>query len=201
MRIETFRGLDILPYLEPLAALRTEIFRNWPYLYEGSDEYEQTYLRRYASSRNAAVVIAFDRFERPVGASTCIPLADEVAAIQEPFRQRGDEPHRFLYFGESVLLPEHRGRGIGHAFFDAREAHARTIAGCDFTCFCSVWRPEPHPARQANLPPLDAFWRRRGYAPAENLSCYLPWLDVGGTEETLKRLDFWIRPLSPRAER
>ena len=45
-----------------------------------------------------------------------------------------------IYFGESVLLPEYRGQGIGHAFFDAREEHARA-EGANAACFASVIRP------------------------------------------------------------
>jgi hypothetical protein len=43
----------------------------------------------------------------------------------------GMDVGRVFYFGESMLLPRCRGRGIGHAFFGHREAHARVgIAVC-----------------------------------------------------------------------
>ena len=43
------------------------------------------------------------------------------------FVARGIEVARLFYFGESVLLPEYRGQGVGHAFFDHREAQARGV--------------------------------------------------------------------------
>lgn len=195
IRIETLRGEAIRPFLPDLARLRTTVFRAWPYLYEGSEAYERDYLRCYADCGEAAAILAFDG-DRVVGAATCLPLVAETDAIQAPIRDRGWKPERFMYFGESVLLPPYRGRGIGVAFFEAREAHARVIPGCDFACFCSVRREPDHPQRPAGFVPLDDFWRRRGYSAVPGLACTMSWLDVGDMTETEKTLDFWVRSLS-----
>ncbi|WP_430321652.1 hypothetical protein, partial [Salmonella enterica] len=83
------------------------------------------------------------------------------------------------------LLPDYRGHGIGHAFFDAREAQARAC-GADAACFAAVIRPADHPARPADYTPLDAFWHKRGYAPIPGLVTELGWKEHGEAEETLK---------------
>lgn len=44
----TLTGKEIGDALDDLAALRVKVFREWPYLYEGSLDYERNYLRRYA---------------------------------------------------------------------------------------------------------------------------------------------------------
>jgi GNAT superfamily N-acetyltransferase len=98
------------------------------------------------------------------------------------------------YCAESVLLPEYRGRGIGHAFFDAREAKARSL-GRKHMAFCSVKRPDDHPARPATFRTNDAFWRGRGYAPLEGVFAEFSWRDIGGHEETPKTLQVWFRTL------
>jgi len=77
VRLETLtpgRALDRL--LGPLAGLRIEIFRDWPYLYDGSRDYEARYLARFATAPGAVLVAAFDGDEL-VGASTGLPLASE----------------------------------------------------------------------------------------------------------------------------
>ena len=74
-----------------------------------------------------------------------------------------------FYCGESVLEPAYRGHGIGHRFFDLREAHARALGGFRSITFCAVVRPPDHPQRPAEYRPLDAFWRKRGYAPVDGL--------------------------------
>lgn len=194
IRVATLTGPAILPLLPALARLRIAVFREWPYLYDGDATYESGHLRSYADSPDAAIVVAFDD-ETPVGASTCLPLPDASADVQAPFRERGFDPERFFYFGESVLLPAYRGQGIGVEFFSAREAHARRAA-CDFSCFCAVLRPQTHPARPADAVPLDAFWDRRGYMPRPDLACRMAWKDVSEPAQTTKTLRFWLKSLS-----
>jgi len=99
-----------------------------------------------------------------------------------------------FYCAESVLRPAYRGQGIGHAFFDAREAHARNH-GFTACAFCAVIRPEDHPARPANARTLDPFWRARGYSPLDGVIAAFSWKDLGDRAETRKPLQFWMRQL------
>jgi GNAT superfamily N-acetyltransferase len=198
LRIETLTGRAIEPLLPDLARLRIAVFRDWPYLYDGSEAYEANYLKAYVESQAAAVIVAFDG-DRPVGASTCIPLADETENVRAPFLARGYASERFFYFGESVLLAAYRGRGAGVAFFEQREAHARRTSSCDYAAFCAVIRPTDHPLRPADHVPVDAFWRRRGYTSYPDLTCTMSWRDIGTERETGKTLSFWIKSLTGAA--
>ena len=99
-----------------------------------------------------------------------------------------------FYFGESVLLPDYRGQGIGHAFFDHREAAARSW-GASHASFCAVVRPADHPARPADYVPLDAFWTKRGYVRQPGLVVRLAWQEIGEPAPSEKPLTFWLRPL------
>ncbi len=177
-----------------LAELRVEVFRAWPYLYDGDAAYEARYLDTYVRSPSAGVILA-RQGARIVGASTCLPLADETETLKTPFVERGWDPAEFFYFGESVLLAEMRGRGIGVAFFTEREAHARRVSSCRIACFCSVARPENHPARPRDSVPLDAFWTRRGYTRRPDVTCQMSWTDLGDNHETPKTMVFWMRSL------
>jgi len=103
MDVQTFSGDAVAPHLDAVAALRIAVFRDWPYLYDGDAAYEAKYLATYARSPRSLFVLAFDG-GRVVGASTAIPLADETDAFRAPFLERGIEPERVYYFGESVLL-------------------------------------------------------------------------------------------------
>lgn len=191
LTIETVSGQEAETALPSLARLRIEVFRAFPYLYQGNETYERRYLRSYVNVPGAAIVLAKDG-ERIVGASTCLPLAAETANVQQPFLDAGRDVTRIFYFGESVLLPEYRGRGVGVAFFKAREAQA---AGYDTTCFCAVQRLASHPLRPRDYVPLDEFWRRRGYQRRDDLFCFMSWRDIGETAETEKKLTFWTKTL------
>jgi GNAT superfamily N-acetyltransferase len=198
VRTAFFAGEAIKPWLSHLARLRVAVFRDWPYLYEGSETNEQTYLSSFATCPNAGLAVALDG-DSVVGCSTCLSLAAESDGIQAPFRARGWETARFLYFGESVLLHPYRGQGVGVAFFTLREAHARAVSACDYATFCAVQRPADHPLRPHGAVPLDEFWRRRGFSPYPDLACVMRWKQVDTTEPVANRLAFWIKPLRDAA--
>jgi GNAT superfamily N-acetyltransferase len=198
LAFRTVTAGGVPPFIPALARLRIGVFRDWPYLYEGDETHEEHYLRIYAESPLAAVVLALDGPE-VVGASTCLPLTDETGNVQAPFRAADIAIGRVFYFGESILLRPYRGLGAGVRFFAEREAHARRVSGCDIAAFCAVQRPADHPARPADAVPLDDFWRKRGYTPYPALTCEMRWKEVGATEETPHRLAFWMKSLSGAA--
>jgi GNAT superfamily N-acetyltransferase len=192
IRVETVAQWDFARVLPALAHLRIEVFRDWPYLYDGSLAYEQTYLDTFSKTSGAVIVAAYDR-DGVVGCATAAPLLGHEAAFAEPFLRAGYDPTRIFYFGESVLRASYRGRGIGHAFFDHREAAARRVAGVTHTAFCGVVRPTDHPARPTDYVPLDAFWTKRGYTKVPGLVASFGWTDVGDTGKSQKPMQFWMR--------
>ena len=185
-------GQALADALEDVARLRMTVFRDWPYRYDGDEDYERDYLQAYLSP-GAVVVAALDG-DRIVGAATGAPMADHAADFAAAFQDRPEDLSDIFYCAESALLPEYRGQGIGHAFFDAREEHARAL-GHRFSAFCSVIRPDDHPARPADYRPLDPFWRKRGYAPLPGVIARFAWKDIGQPEETDKPLQFWMKAL------
>ncbi|WP_342315813.1 GNAT family N-acetyltransferase [Lysobacter sp. FW306-1B-D06B] len=192
--VRCYNGAAIEPWLGHLAALRIAVFRDWPYLYDGDEDYEAQYLKIYLQSPRSVAVLAFDG-DLVVGASTGLPLADESEAFTQAFAQTSINPAEVFYCGESVLLPQYRGRGIGHRFFDEREAHARSYGDYAWTAFCAVDREPTHPRRPAFQRGNDAFWNKRGYRARPELRARLPWREVGQAGEVDHTLTFWLRPL------
>lgn len=191
--IGLFRGPEILPWLPQVAELRIAVFKDWPYLYEGEHAYEREYLAAYAGSADSLFVLAFADGQ-VVGASTGLPLSDETVSFRKPFQDRGLAESSVFYFGESVLLPAHRGRGIGHAFFDQREAHARRLGRFQWTAFCAVDREQADLRRPAGHRGNEAFWHKRGYFRQPGMTMHLSW-DEAGRGEVIHPLTFWLRPL------
>ena len=89
---------------------------------------------------------------------------------------------RIFYCAESVLLPEYRGQGIGHRFFEAREDHARAL-GRTHCAFCGVVRAADHPARPettARSMPSGASGAMR---PVPGAVAQFRWKEVGHTRK------------------
>jgi GNAT superfamily N-acetyltransferase len=196
LAIQVFTGRDpaLKSRIADLAQLRMTVFREYPYLYDGSLAYEEEYLRTYLECADIVVVLVTDG-ARVVGASTGLPLSAETEAFQRPFLAQNLDPGRVFYGGESVLLPEYRGQGLYRSFFTQREAHARSF-GHDRMAFCAVVRPDSHPRRPADYVPLDTIWQKFGYTKHPKLTTTYPWKDLDEPSASDKEMVFWMKPLN-----
>ncbi len=193
--VQRLSGNAIAPCLPELARLRIQVFREFPYLYQGSAAYEEKYLKTYVGAPDSVMVLIRDG-ERVAGASSGLPLTAEPPEVIEPFAMHGYDPRRIFYYGESVLLPEYRGRGLGKRFFEEREAHVRGLGRFDLACFCAVERPADHPRRPAGYRPLDAFWTRYGFVKHPELRTTFSWRDLDEDAESPKPMVFWLKHLA-----
>lgn len=202
MRVLVLRSTDALPWLDAVAALRIEVFSEWPYCYEGNVEYESEYLATYARAASSMVAVAVDASDRVVGASTALALTEAEDVFAGPLTDAGLRRDEVLYLGESVLKASARGRGLGHAFFDAREAHAASL-GLGVTAFCAVDRAPDDPRRPPDARDLSPFWSARGYVRHPGVRAELTWPERGREGEVRNTLTFWIRgataPMTQRA--
>ncbi len=194
LHVQRLSGCAIDPYLSALARLRIQVFREFPYLYQGSAAYEENYLKTYVGTPDSVLVLVRDG-ERVAGASSGLPLTAEPPQVIEPFLAHGHDPRRVFYYGESVLLPEYRGQGLGKRFFEEREAHVRGLGRFDLACFCAVERPAGHPRRPAGYAPLDAFWSRYGFLKHPELRTTFSWRDLDEDAESPKLMVFWLKTL------
>lgn len=181
-----------------VARLRIAVFRAWPYLYDGTMDYEQNYISKLASAEGALIVVARDDAQEDapiVGVSTGMPLASEHDELIRPFRAQGYDPAEIFYGAETVMLPDYRGRGLYREFLERRRGHAQTLGGFRYECFCGVRRPDDHPLRDPSVLSLEPVWERYGFRKLEGLVTGFSWKDVGESEESEKQMQFWMRDL------
>jgi len=75
IEVRALNGPELEAALDGVAQLRITVFRDWPYLYDGSLEYEREYLATYRDNPGALLVGAFHD-GRLIGASTSTPMED-----------------------------------------------------------------------------------------------------------------------------
>ncbi|GMV98898.1 MAG: hypothetical protein AMXMBFR84_00380 [Candidatus Hydrogenedentota bacterium] len=192
--IRTLTGRAMQPYLPDLARLRIAVFRDFPYLYDGTVEYEEKYLQTYLETSESIIVLALEG-EKVIGASTGLPLDCEIDDFIKPVAANGYDPSRVFYCGESVLLKPYRGRGLYKFFFQGREDHARALGRFEYTAFCGVQRPIDHPLSPPDYEPLDPIWEKFGYVKQPHLIARYVWKDVDKDSETAKPMVFWMKKI------
>jgi GNAT superfamily N-acetyltransferase len=196
VNLKTLHGKEMSPYIDDLANLRMQVFRDYPYLYEGTREYEEKYLQVYLDCPDSTMVIVLDG-DKIVGASTAIPMKDESDIIKAPFLEGGYDTNQICYFGESVLLKAYRGQNIGKHFFQEREAAARQL-NLSIAAFCGVVRAPNDPRRPSDWFPLDNFWKKMGFVCHPELKLFYEWKEIGETAETPKPMVFWLKQLKDK---
>lgn len=192
LTLTAISGAAIAPWLPRMAELRITVFREYPYLYDGSLAYEERYLGTYVRAPRSIAVLALDG-EKLVGVSTGLPMEDETPEFQEPFVRLGYDPAQLFYGAESVLLKAYRGRGVYKEFFKQREAHAAALSGMQWSCFCAVERA---PSQQPEgYRPLDEVWTTFGYAKQPHITTHYKWKDIDEDEESDHLMVYWMKRL------
>lgn len=198
--IETLCGVAIQPYRFDLGALRMDLFKEFPYLYDGGrNEHtralEENYHETYSKSKNSRFVIAKDH-DKVVGCLTAIPLSEEMDELQKPFLEANHDVSRYLYVGEALLLKEYRGKaGLAQTQQKLIEAYARE-KGFSFIVFMTVDRPEDHPLKPKDYRDLDPMWRYLGYEKMDDtMKIHIPWIQIDGDEEQMNTLSIWRKAL------
>lgn len=191
----TFDSLpgDFGAVLGEVARLRLTLFREFPYLYEGTAEAEAEYLQTYAQAPGALLILARDRRAggRVVGACTAMPLHCEAEELQAPFRAAGLDPAQVLYLGEALLEPEYQSLGLGGQMMDRAEAHAGAL-GLPLVAAAMIQRPADHPLMPLGWRSPRRFLERRGYEARPELDTALSWQEVGEAQPSPKPMRFWV---------
>lgn len=188
-------GPNLKPYVDQLGSLRIAVFKDFPYLYEGSLDYERKYLSTYLKTPDSHVTLIFAENEL-VGATTAILAKHEEDAFRKPFADAGYDPNQVCYFGESILLPNFRGLGLGKLFMADRLAFAMKFPEIGWAAFCAVNREPDHPLRPNPYRPLDTFWLEQGFKPIPGLTTSYAWRDIDQNHETTKTLQYWLKNLN-----
>ena len=83
VEVRALTGAELEAHLDDVARLRIAVFHDWPYLYDGTLDYERAYLTTYRDNPGALLVGAFDA-GLLIGASTSTFMEDHAEGFAAP---------------------------------------------------------------------------------------------------------------------
>lgn len=189
--MEVLKGNEIKNYIDELGRFRIEIFKEFPYLYEGNMEYERKYLSRYTESSESILILMKDT-RGLIGACTGIPLQDEDTEFVRPFQKIDIE--EIFYIGEVMVRAGSRGKGLGTELL-SKMLDLITRSRFKTVCFYTVDRRINHPLRPYNYKSSERLWKRFGFVMDPEKLVHFRWKDLGNSTETDKPMNVWIKRL------
>jgi GNAT superfamily N-acetyltransferase len=186
-------GSAVAAQLEALAALRLDIFEEFPYLYRGRREDELAYLAGYAEKPGACVILA-EHAGAVIGAATGMPLVQEEALLRAPFAASPYPLEESYYVGELLFRPAYRNGGLGQRFLVGMEGQVRALGGFRRLVCATVERPADHPRRPVDFIPIERFLARTGFVGLPGVITHFTWLEVDGVRRD-HVMQFWMKDL------
>lgn len=193
--IETFLiGHKAEPSLEAIASLRLDIFREYPYLYEGLRDDELRYLRSYAEKPGACVILVEDA-GKTIGAATGMPLKHEDQHLLDSFAGTAHLIDKSYYVGELLFYRDYRHRGFGSRLLARIEEYVRSLGPYSHLVCMTVMRPPDHLLCPADYAPIERFLARTGFVPMAGITSTIAWREIDGVRRD-HLLQFWRKDLS-----
>jgi GNAT superfamily N-acetyltransferase len=185
-------GTAIADGLDEVATLRLEIFREYPYLYQGRREDERKYLGSYAEAPDACVILAHDGLT-VIGAATGMPLIHEDAQMLDAFAGTAFPHNEVYYVGELLFRPAYRNCGQGRKLLAQLESHIRSLRYRRLTC-ATIERPDDHPLRPRDDIPMTRFLARTGFVRLPGVTTHFRWRETDGVQRD-HSMQFWSKEL------
>lgn len=196
--ITIIEGIDSINTLIPfIATQRITMFKQYPYLYQGTSDGEYEYLSWFAQLPTSTVAVAYDG-EIPIGfltGSALIDFESHFHGSADLFRNAGLDSESYYYFGEVIVLPAYRDNSICRHLFAALEQHARDH-GFSAVCF-TCEQHEQHPLKPANYKELGPLFTKLGYSKT-GLTILFDWDTIqpdGSIAKMFHPLTYWMKDL------
>lgn len=185
---------ELPAHIDELASVEINVFRGYPYLFEGTMEGERNYLNQYLISKNSVWVVAKDG-ERIIGAITGLPLNEAFEECRDCFLKENLPMEKIFYLGEIVLLKEYRGQGIGVQMYTLFEQFVRENTAHQEIAFCEIVSPKDDPRRTSDYFCLDKFWTKREFVKRPHLVTQFSWKEIDNETESPHPMVFWTKKL------
>jgi hypothetical protein len=195
-------GYEGTPFIADIGQLIIDVYKEWPYLYEGTTEEQTQYIqKRYIEKPNSMIITAFEH-KKLVGLGMGVPLSEAPDHYLAPFRCDNrclEFPlEDVFYVGELIVKPEYRQQRIAKEICQMMGNHILNSHRYQAVAFCTVNRPSDF--HLAHLKPEnyfspDSFWEELGFTKYENLTFTGVWRLVQESDESQHQMIYWVKKL------
>jgi GNAT superfamily N-acetyltransferase len=196
LNIDHYSGERLAANISALAEFRLRYFREFPYLYAGTEEGEHKHIAEYIANPTARLILARETNNKIIGIAIGTMLATETEILRqigEPLRSYNIIPEQCYYFGEMIAVSEYRHRGIGTQMLEALKNAGKEQDASRF-CFLAVAREPDDPRRPDGHIDSDLIFRKFGFEKTA-LFVTFEWATIqmdGSVQTSPNRLDLWV---------
>lgn len=185
------QGKEIQQNIDDIARLRITVFREFPYLYDGNEEYEKEYLKKFSEINESLVILALDA-EKIIGAFTSLPMQFEQEGVKKEIPSEWID--KAFYLSEIILEKSYRKKGIGKTMFQRMMDQIEKLDTYNRILFASIEREENHPLQPQDYHSNDKIWYNQGFKKTAFHSI-ISWKEIHEESESFKKLAIWEKEI------
>lgn len=195
IQLKTLQFHDVEPLWPQIVKLMDAVYMEYPNLYDGAGDGYDYNLDVFRKARDTHFCLIFDG-PKIVGFIGSMCMEDAVTSYMKHLTAKNIPLQSKYYIGETVILPEYRGKGLGKKLHEAAETHARHLDYSEFwLCTLDESRvTTPAPAKYSSG---EKFWRNRGFTRHPELIFNTRYKAVGESAETAHGMIFYSKRLMP----
>ena len=199
--IKVITGDAVEQFLPFIATQVITTFKDYPYLYCGNYEEEISFRTLLTQSQDNAIAVAYYK-ETPIGFLTGYPFTSFASHFEgsiDLFMHADLDTEQYYYFGEIIIIPEHRGHQLSSQLFNVLENYAQNLG---YKAACIVTEEhETHPLKPDNYKSLEPLWNFLKYKKT-SLITYCSWSTYQSDGNVIMQehpLTYWIKTFTTLA--
>ena len=193
------KGNELEELIPEIAKARLELFKEFPYLYEGTYENELKYLTDFVKNPKSIILTAHeaDKLIAFVTATAVESGFDLTEAIKDLMQKEDIDTSKYFYISEMMVYPEFRSFELQNKLKKDIENYAKENSYTK-VCFLSVFRENDHPLRPEGYKEISRLWKFNKNHKTD-ISTEFEWNTVQKDSESKlmnNRLDLWEKKLT-----
>jgi GNAT superfamily N-acetyltransferase len=185
--IRFLKGSEILPYQEEIAKLNIEVFKEYPYFYDGNLQEQIEFHKIYVNSPEGVAFLA-EIDGHCVGVALGIPMTHFLPDYQKALTSKGIFLEGIFYLGEFIIRKDYRHQKIGYQLYEKLKAYAKTK-------YKNLLYSEVVPTSDPPVGYRSIQTLFKDFSLLPNVSCEFSWKELGTNQLIPHTMVFWMQDL------